>query len=296
MPIAVVNGTHLYYQIQGKGTPILFIHPPLLTSHNFRYQQVQLAGEFSVITFDVRGHGKSAVSETPLTYGLIVEDIVRLLDYLGIRQTYICGYSTGGSVALEAMLTHPDRFAGGILVSTMSEASDFLLRSRIRLAAGLSATKPLARLLMWGIAWGNADSNLTFRNLLREARRGNQTNIRQYYRYSLRYNCTQRLDRLRIPTLLVYGEKDRGFKRYRRKLENELPVCDVVVLKDEKHQIPTKSALEMNESIRTWVREAERRKNPTVSKRQAEPNKEPAIPNSPPDLTATSAGEIHEHP
>lgn len=254
MPSAAINGTVIHYQVHGKGTPIVFIHPPLLTSANFRYQQVQLAGEFSVITFDIRGHGKSNASKAPLTYALIVEDIKRLLDHLGIRKAYICGYSTGGSIALEAMLTHPERFEGGILVSAMSEVSDFVLKSRIRVAAGLSRMKMMTKMLMYGISWGNADSGLTYRNLLQDAKRGNIDNIHQYYQYSLRYNCTERLSELRAPVLLMYGGKDRGFKRYLGKLKKKLPECDVHVLGGEKHQIPTKAAVEMNEIIRRWIR------------------------------------------
>lgn len=254
MPSAAINGTVIHYQVHGKGTPIVFIHPPLLTSANFRYQQVQLAGEFSVITFDIRGHGKSNASPAPLTYALIVEDIKQLLDHLGIRKAYICGYSTGGSIALEAMLTHPERFEGGILVSAMSEVSDFVLKSRIRVAAGMSRLKTMTKVLMYGISWGNADSGLTYRNLLQDAKRGNTDNIHQYYQYSLRYNRTGRLSELRAPVLLIYGGKDRGFKRYQRKLERELPECEVHVLGPEKHQIPTKAAVEMNEIIRRWIR------------------------------------------
>jgi pimeloyl-ACP methyl ester carboxylesterase len=269
MPSAAINGTVIHYQVHGKGTPIVFIHPPLLTSANFRYQQVQLAGEFSVITFDIRGHGKSNASKAPLTYALIVEDIKQLLDHLGIRKAYICGYSTGGSIALEALLTHPERFDGGILVSAMSEVSDIVLKSRIRIAAGLSRMKTMTKVLMRGITWGNADSGLTYRNLLQDAKRGNAANIHQFYKYSLRYNCTGRLSELRAPVLLVYGEKDGGFKRYREKLEKELPECEVHVLDGEKHQIPTKAAAEMNEIIRRWIRARKRLATPDRATAQA---------------------------
>jgi pimeloyl-ACP methyl ester carboxylesterase len=101
MPKANVNGTILHYHVHGRGTPIVFIHPPLLNRAVFRYQEVQLTDPFQVITFDIRGHGFSPPSETPLTYTLIAEDIKALLDHLNIRQAYLCGYSTGGGIALE---------------------------------------------------------------------------------------------------------------------------------------------------------------------------------------------------
>lgn len=252
MPIVSINGTVIHYKVHGdQGVPIIFVHPPLLTSANFRYQQVQLSGQFTVITFDIRGHGRSGPSKAPVTYALIVEDLKQLLDYLKIKQAYICGYSTGGSIALEAMLTHPNRFIGGILISAMSEVSDVSLKSRIRLAIGMSKWMP--RLLMWGIARGNADSKLTFRNLLSDAVRGHRKNIHEYFKYSLGYRCTERLSEIKGPVLLLYGAKDRSFKRYRSKLERELPHCEAHVLEGEKHQIPTKAAPAMNDIIRRWL-------------------------------------------
>lgn len=257
MPLENINGTVLHYSVKGEGTPIVFVHPPLLTGANFRYQQAQLSDEFKVITFDVRGHGQSGRSLAPLTYPLIAEDIRQLMDRLGLDNAYLCGYSTGGTVVLETMLAYPERFAGAILVSAMPEASDWVLRLRIRAAVGLSRWQAALRLLMLGITWGNADQRKTFQNLLREAKRGNKRNIHQYYKYSLSYSCTDRLSRISQPVLLLYGSKDRGFKRYRKLLENGLQQRDVVVLGNEKHQLPTKAADAMNGFIRRWIRSLE---------------------------------------
>lgn len=66
MPYADINGTRLYYQVKGQGVPILFLHPPLMTGLTFAYQQHQLADQFQVITFDIRGHGKSLIPGSPL--------------------------------------------------------------------------------------------------------------------------------------------------------------------------------------------------------------------------------------
>ncbi|WP_270164594.1 alpha/beta fold hydrolase [Paenibacillus sp. SYP-B4298] len=270
MPLDNINGTVLHYAVKGEGTPILFVHPPLLTSANFRYQQAQLSDEFKVITFDVRGHGQSGRSHAPLTYPLIAEDIRQLMDRLGLEKAYLCGYSTGGTVVLETLLTYPERFMGAILVSAMPEASDWVLRMRIRAAVGLSRWKTALGLLMLGITWGNADQHKTFQNLWRDARRGNKRNIHQYYKYSLSYSCTDRLERISQPVLLLYGSKDRGFKRYRKLLEDGLQRRDVVVLGKEKHQLPTKAPEAMNGYIRRWIRSLEYQSSHVRSGQQAE--------------------------
>ncbi len=160
MPFLSVNGISLHYHVSGNGTPILCIHPPLLTGENFNYQKAQLSDRYKIITFDIRGHGASAPSKQTVTYPLIVEDMKSLLDALNIEKAYLLGYSTGGSIALEAMLTYPDRFVGSIIVSGMSEFRDFYNKFRLKLAAVLS-NRFTKRLIAAAITWGNSDMAYT---------------------------------------------------------------------------------------------------------------------------------------
>lgn len=253
VPIARLNGVSLHYHVRGKGVPIIWIHPPLLTSENFNYQLAQLSDSFRVITFDIRGHGYSEPSDEPITYRLIVEDMLALMDKLGVKQAYVVGYSTGGSIALHALLSAPERFLGGVLISAMSEASDLWLRGRIRGAAALTRWKA-KWLLSWAITRGNADSRLTYTNLRRAARRGNIANWRQYYQYSLTYNCTDRLQHIKAPVLLIYGQSDRSFHKYALILHHGLPNSQLYWVPKAKHQLPTKNALEMNALVDQWVK------------------------------------------
>jgi pimeloyl-ACP methyl ester carboxylesterase len=253
MPFAKINGTVLHYHVKGEGLPIIFIHPPLLTKANFNYQVAQLSGIYKVITFDIRGHGHSVASRfQSLTYPLIVEDIKQLMDHLGIQKSYVCGYSAGGSVALEAILTNPDRFYGGMLISVMSEVSDFYLRARIALAVSMCRLKA-KKTLLFAICRGNADRNVTFKQMRTDAKVGKLDNWRQYFEYSLHYNCTNRLKEILKPMLLIYGKENHSFYRYADILERELPYNKLVLIRGVSHQIPTKAALSMNEIIKQWL-------------------------------------------
>lgn len=252
MPKMEVNGVKLHYHVHGKkGTPIVFIHPPTLTSAIFRYQQVQLAETHRVITFDVRGHGHSEPSEEKVTYPLIVEDMIRLMDELEVQKAIVAGYSTGGSVALEAMLTHPKRFSAGILIGAMSEASGFALKSQILLASALTymgVKRPVA----WGVSTTNADMPITYGNLYRRAMEGDPRNWQQYYRYSLEYSCTDRLPLIHQPVLLINGEKDKRFEPYAAILRANLPNVEQAYIRRMSHQVPTKAADRMNALIQHW--------------------------------------------
>lgn len=252
MPMIEVGGGSIYYQVKGEGIPIVFIHPPLLTSANFIYQMENLSQNYQVITFDIRGHGRSGYSEREITYELIVEDITLLLDHLHIQKVFICGYSTGGSIALEFMLTQPDRAYGGIVISGMSEVQDSILKMRISTAIKLAKDSSLSLLAM-AVSWGNADSQWIFKKMYKEAMQGDARNIRQYYRHSLQYNCTSRLHEIALPVLLVYGKKNRGFHKYAIILQERLPKNKLVFLQNEKHQLPTKAAMKLNKYIRQFI-------------------------------------------
>ena len=254
MPITTINGTKLHYHMKGRGTPIVFITPPLLTKAVFNYQVAQLSDVFKVVTFDIRGQGESAPSEAPITYPLISEDVKQLMDMLELPKVFICGYSTGATIALETMLTYPDRFHGGILLSGMSELSDAYNRGRLSLA--VTACRMRAKqLIAYAICRGNADSKTTFNNLYREAMRGDIDNWEQYYHYSMTYSCTDRLRHIHHPMLLMYGRTDFSFHRYAKLLQKELLLTKTVNVNGVAHQLPTKAGAAVSSVIRAWTQD-----------------------------------------
>jgi pimeloyl-ACP methyl ester carboxylesterase len=217
MPFFYTNDCKLYYTVQGEGTPLVFIHPPVLTHINFKYQMNELSKHFKIITFDIRGHGRSDFSFQPLTYPLIVEDIVQLLDFLGLKKAFIGGYSTGGSIVLEFLINKSERSIGGIIISGLSEVNDWVTRNRILGGMGLAIVRAISTLAI-SIAWTNSNTKSLFWEMFGEARRGKAKNIEQYYRYALSFNCTQQLHKIDHPVLLLYGTKGSWLS----------PICQII--------------------------------------------------------------------
>ncbi|NOU99757.1 alpha/beta fold hydrolase [Paenibacillus sp. LMG 31457] len=259
MPFANLSGTILNYEISGTGTPIVFVHSPLLTSEVFFYQKKQLAQHFQVITFDIRGHGSSKASESPVSIPLVAEDIRMLLDHVGIEKAFLCGYSTGGMVVLEALLEHPERFLGGIVVSGMSELTDVYNKIRAWMACHMTGSDLLMKLLVKAITNGNADNASISRQLYESSQSDTPDNVCTYFQQALSYTCTNRLGNIQHPVLLIYGQKDGSFHRYANLLHEGLPHSSLYFFKDAKHQIPVKSAAKMNDLIRLWVESLEER-------------------------------------
>jgi pimeloyl-ACP methyl ester carboxylesterase len=253
MPVIKVNDTSIHYLERGHGTAILFIHPPILSSINFLYQLSGLSNQYRTIAFDIRGHGKSEPSESPLTYALITQDMKGLMDHLGIEKAFICGYSTGGTIALDFMNTFPDRVLGSIIISGMSEVNTWFLHKEISLATMISKSKGFLPLAL-SICWSNANNRKMFWKLFQDAKKANPQNVAEYYEHSLKYSCTSELGKIKPPALLIYGKDDKQFLPYGRLLRQRLPNNSFECVPHVKHQIPTKAAQSLNQAIHNFIR------------------------------------------
>jgi pimeloyl-ACP methyl ester carboxylesterase len=113
------NGVEIRYTVQGEGEPVILVHG-FTASVETNWGQpgiiADLAKDFRVIAIDARGHGKSGKPHDPAAYGAnMMEDVIRLMDHLGILKAHIAGYSMGGGITLQAVATYPDRFYSAIL-------------------------------------------------------------------------------------------------------------------------------------------------------------------------------------
>jgi 3-oxoadipate enol-lactonase len=103
-----VPGGRLYHDLQGAGDPIVLIHGNAGDHRHWDLQTESLALHFRVVRYDVRGFGKSSapVIEQPYSNR---EDLLALLDHLGIRRAHVMGWSMGSGIAIDFVLAHPER-------------------------------------------------------------------------------------------------------------------------------------------------------------------------------------------
>lgn len=95
------DGCHIYYEKQGQGAPLILIHG-WSASHDYFSRQIQdFCHSFTVISYDLRGHGKSAVTEQHLTLSRFARDLQELLCHLHIEKVSLLGWSMGVHVIFE---------------------------------------------------------------------------------------------------------------------------------------------------------------------------------------------------
>ena len=109
MPYAdVASGLRMYYERVGRGPTLLLIMGTGLDHSCWDAQVAGYADSFECIVFDNRGTGKTGRGAGPLSVRTIAEDVLGLLDHLGIERCHVSGLSLGSCIAQELALTRPD--------------------------------------------------------------------------------------------------------------------------------------------------------------------------------------------
>ena len=126
MPTAFVNGVNLYYEVTGKGFPLVWGHEFAGSYKSWEPQVKFFSRRYQVITYNARGWPPSDVPVEPKAYSWehAVEDLYQLLRHLGIEQAYIGGLSMGGYAALMFGINHPEMAKALIIAAAGSGAAD----------------------------------------------------------------------------------------------------------------------------------------------------------------------------
>src|SRR4051812_20946343 len=106
---APVNGLQMYYEVHGQGRPLVLLHGAYMFTGAMEPILSELAKTHQVIAFDFQGHGRTADIDRPITYENLADDTAALMDYLGVEQADVFGFSMGASTGLRLTLRHPEK-------------------------------------------------------------------------------------------------------------------------------------------------------------------------------------------
>ena len=195
---ASVNGINLYYEVHGTGTPLIMLHGGFGTVEMFSALSPTLAHDHQVISVDLYGHGRTALTDRPLRFEHMADDIAGLIDHLGLEKADVLGYSLGGAVALQTVIRHSEQVNKLVVVSTPFKRTGW--HPEMRTGMGSIASEffigtPLHDAYM-NVAPKPEDFSRFVANM-REA-------------MSQDYDWTEQVSALKTPTLIIAGDSD-GF-------------------------------------------------------------------------------------
>ena len=147
---AQVNGINLYYEVHGKGKPLILLHGGLGSTGMFGEVLPLLAAGRQAIAADLQAHGRTADIDRAMTFEAMADDIAALIKHLGFQQADVMGYSLGGGVALQTAIRHPELIRKLVLVSTPFKRDGWYPENREGMSQmGPAITEPMKQTPMY---------------------------------------------------------------------------------------------------------------------------------------------------
>jgi 3-oxoadipate enol-lactonase len=236
------NHIQINYELSGKkGAPVMVLSHSLACSLvMWNPQMDDLSPHFQVLRYDMRGHGHSDVTPGPYTIELLAEDVIGLLDALGIDRMHFVGLSVGGMIGQSLALNHPKRLRSLALCDTSSavpQEAQPIWQERIERtrAKGMEsqANETMERWFTPAFLKQNPPMVGLIRKQILATPVAGYLGCAEAIR---KLNYLNRLSEIKLPTLIMVGEDDPGTPvSASQAIHERIPDSKLVILPSARH-------------------------------------------------------------
>jgi pimeloyl-ACP methyl ester carboxylesterase len=248
MPTLTRDGIEIWYESRGTGPALLLTHGFSATCEMWRGQVEAFARDWRVITWDVRGHGRSGSPEDPALYSeaACLGDMAAILDACGARRAVVGGLSLGGYLSLAFYVAHSERVRALCLFDTGPGYRDDAGRARWNQLAEDYARQFETRGLE--ALGGGAEVRLsTHRSAAGLARAARGILAQRDAR------VMDVLPKIDVPTLVLVGENDKPFLGASDYMAKKIPGAAKVVLAAAGHAANIDQPQAFNAAVRDFL-------------------------------------------
>jgi 3-oxoadipate enol-lactonase len=233
------------YDEIGAGPPVVFLHGIGGNRTNWREQLHACAPDYRAIAWDARGYGLSDDYEGALDFAYFADDMIRLLDHLGISKAFLVGLSMGGRISQDLYFRYPDRVAAMVLCDTFpgttptlppKEREEFINLRKGPLIAGKSL-REMAEPLAKSLVSANAAPE-HFQRLVESVEALHQDSYIKTLEATMRYDRSVDISTIAVPVQLIYGAEDRLTPpSIGKDMQRQIPGAELAVIKGAGHLV-----------------------------------------------------------
>ena len=250
MELAGGSGS-IQYWLEGDGPPLVLVST---LSGTWQMQVRELRKRFTVLTYDMRGFGRSPSANGLPSNQQHADDLAALLTAVGCSRARLIGLSHGGLVCQHFAARYPDRLAGLVLAATFARARGST-RLFLRMLHGFLERDDVPH--FWEVlksflfSEANADRILRREGLLRRAMfdQYDAACLRSIYGQAIEHDSSAWLGAVRCPTLVVGGAEDMLFPPPLSQELSALVAGSKLVLLPAAHVPPVEVPRQFNETI-----------------------------------------------
>lgn len=228
-----IRGFKMYYEIYGKGEPLLFIHGNGCSINSFVNQIPYFSKKYQVIIADSRAQGKSVDDKDSLSYEMMADDLNTLLDHLKLNNINVVGWSDGGIIGLLMAIRNPGKVkklavTGANLWPDTSAVMPFIFKRSQAAVDSLSKLK----------------STPLIRNQMKLARLLACEPLMKL----------EQLHQISCPTLVIGGDHDVIRSRHTLEIAEAIPNSYLWIIPDSGHATPVFKKDQFNTTVSDFFR------------------------------------------
>ncbi len=238
------------YTVEGAGPPLVLIHGIGAARDAWRFMVPALREHFTVISYDLRGHGTSPLPDREFGLDELVTDLERLRQRTGIEKAHFAGHSLGGQIGPAYARSYPDRVLSlGILSTAAFRTEDD--SNKVWGVVKAMQEKGIAQVLETLTARWFTDEFIArhpdlVERRLKQVIDTNPDIFMNVFRIYAGTEMAPWLHEVRAPSLVLTGENDGGCNpRLNRLIDAALPDSELVILPHYKHSILVEAADEV---------------------------------------------------
>jgi pimeloyl-ACP methyl ester carboxylesterase len=118
-----VNGMQMYYEVSGRGDPLIVLHGAYMNIPTMGGIIPRLARTHRVYALELQGHGRTTDIDRPITYANLADDVAAFMDAVGVKKADVFGYSMGAGAALQLAIRHPGKVNKLVAASVSYDAA-----------------------------------------------------------------------------------------------------------------------------------------------------------------------------
>lgn len=104
-----VNGMRMYYEVSGRGDPLIVLHGAYMNIPSMGAIIPRLAKTHRVYALELQGHGRTTDIDRPITYQALADDVAAFMEKVGLKKADVFGYSMGAVAGLQLAIRHPEK-------------------------------------------------------------------------------------------------------------------------------------------------------------------------------------------
>ncbi len=249
MPHVSVQNTSIYYEEQGSGKSVVFVHGACENSLFWNHQKI-LSDRFRVVALDLPGHGRSKPCDGLLNVERYAETVSEFIEKTCPEKAVLVGHSMGGAIALVNAIDYSKNLRGVVLVGTGAKLG-VLPSIRDGLKTRFEET---VRSVVGPRQFAAATNLEIIRFVTNEITRINQKTASADYDACNSFDVRQKLRTINLPTLIMVGEEDKMTPvTWSTYLKENIPKSKLVILRESSHLPMLERPADFNRHLNEFV-------------------------------------------